>query len=152
MHKVVELSSARIFPLINELLDSGSSVRITVTGTSMYPFLRNSVDSVELSHTDFKNLHRGDIILVHTDNKEYILHRVVRKEKDYLYICGDAQKHMDGPIYPRNIRALVTAVWREGKRIKHDNFLWKLLSSTWLYLLPFRAFIINAYWKLKGFK
>ncbi|GIM28730.1 hypothetical protein CPJCM30710_13960 [Clostridium polyendosporum] len=150
MAKVVkQVKSELIFPIIKEILDTGKSTRITVTGLSMYPFLREHIDSVELSNTSFINIHRGDIVMILRDSNEYVMHRVYRKEIDCFYIVGDAQQWIEGPLRPDQLVAIIIAVWRENKRIECINIWWRLLSSVWLLLLPLRCFIIRTYPKIR---
>jgi len=84
--QVLKVKSSAIFPVITELLDSGQTARITVTGNSMYPFLRAGRDSVELSKASFQEINRGDIVLIKRTNGIYILHRVIKKPKILLWL------------------------------------------------------------------
>lgn len=72
------------FPFIKEILDKGSRVRITVTGMSMYPFLREHMDSVELSKANFSERDRGDIVMVMRNSHEYVMHRVMDDQANLL--------------------------------------------------------------------
>lgn len=145
MHKVETIKSSKLFPVIQDLLAEGMSTRITVAGMSMYPFLREFTDSVELSTTNFEQIRYGDIVLIERKISEYVLHRIIKKDKDCFYMVGDAQQWIEGPLYPDQLVAVVTAVWRKDKRIECSNFWWKLLSSVWLKFIPFRYFLIRAY-------
>lgn len=134
-----------IFPVVKECIDKGKMVRITVTGNSMYPFLRDSIDSVELIHVDFKQLRWGDIILVRHKDGQYILHRIIRKKKKVIYTNGDAQRHLEGPFYENQVIGKVIRVWRRDKMITCTNLLWKVLSFLWFLLTPLRRKIIRVY-------
>lgn len=150
MQKLKRVKSEFIFPVIKEILDKGTSVRITVTGMSMYPFLRENIDSVELSKVDFLDIRRGDIVMILRDSSEYVMHRVIKVEKNCFYIVGDAQKSIEGPLRSNQIFAKITAVWRKDKKIDSLNIWWNLLSKLWTILLPFRGFIIKSYGKLSN--
>jgi signal peptidase I len=145
MHKIRYIQSKQLFPVVQELLKTGVSATITVTGMSMYPFLREDMDSVELSASSFVDIHLGDIVLILRESDEYVLHRVLRKDMNCFYIIGDAQQWVEGPLYPNQLIAVVTAVWRKNKRIEYTNFWWKLLSSIWMKLIPFRYLLIRIY-------
>lgn len=138
-----------LFPVIGELLDNGQSARIIVTGTSMYPFLRDGIDSVELSRTSFYDIQRGDIVMILRDNGQYVMHRVFRKEEDCFYMVGDAQQLIEGPLRPEQLVAVISAVWRRERRVECSNMMWKLLSILWMGLLPFRSLIIRTYGRLR---
>jgi signal peptidase I len=149
MHKVETIKSNKFFYVIQYLLKDGLSIRITVTGMSMYPFLREYIDSIELSPANFQNISYGDIILIKRTTGEYVLHRILKKEEDCFYMVGDAQQWVEGPLYPEQLIAVVTAVWRKDKKIECSNFWWKFLSKTWLRLLPLRHLFIRLYRLLK---
>ncbi len=149
MYKVRCVKTKVMFPLIKEILSRKGSVRITVTGMSMYPFLRQNIDSVELSPADFEHICRGDIVLTVRNNGQYILHRVHRKERDVFYMVGDAQHQIEGPLRPHQLAAVVTAVWRREKRIQCLDLRWRVLSALWLNTLPFRAFVMKSYGYLR---
>ena len=145
MHQIKFVKSTELFPIIKEIFDNNSIACIAVTGMSMYPFLREKIDSVELSPPDFKGMNRGDIVLIRREDGEYVLHRVVRKNRDHFYIAGDAQQLIEGPLHRDQLVAVVTSVRRREKKIKCNNFIWRLLSSIWTLLLPLRRFIIKSY-------
>lgn len=145
MCEIREVKAANLFPFVSEILENGQSSRIAVTGNSMYPFLRHMIDSVELKKASYEQLVRGDIILIQRTDGIYVLHRVYKKKKDCFFMVGDAQQWIEGPLYPEQLVAVVTAIWRRDKRIACDNPLWRLLSGLWLNLRPFRYRILYLY-------
>ncbi len=149
MPEVRRIKSEELFPVINEIMDRGRSVRITVTGTSMYPFLRDNKDGVELSKVEFDEIKSGDIVLVVREGGQYILHRVKRKKKDCFYIIGDAQQRTEGPLRPSHLVAVVTAVWRSDKQILCSSLGWRALSFFWLWVRPFRKLLFKTYGALR---
>lgn len=149
MQKLKRVKSENIFPVIKEILDKGKSTRITVTGMSMYPFLRENIDSVELSKADLSNIRRGDIIMILRDSNVYVMHRVIKTEKNCFYMVGDAQQDIEGPLRYDQIFAKVTSVWRKDKKIDVSNVWWNFLSNFWMILLPFRSSIITSYRRLR---
>lgn len=145
MGEVKTIKSSELFRVSKELLKNGKNIRITVTGDSMYPFLRQSIDSVELSYKDFTHINRGDIVLTIRSNNEYVLHRVIKKEEYSFYIVGDAQQLIEGPLKPNQIIATVSTIWRDKNKIDCSNIYLRILSSLWLNILPLRHFIIKSY-------
>jgi hypothetical protein len=139
------IKSKHIFPVIEEILINGNSAKITVTGMSMYPFLREGIDKVELSKTNLQGIRRGVIVMILRENGQYVMHRVLKKYENSFFMIGDSQQWIEGPVYPEQLVAVVTAVWRKNKRIECSNFWWKFLSSIWLKLIPFRYFLIRVY-------
>lgn len=145
----VKAAAASIFPLITELFEHGKNSRIAVSGSSMYPFLRDRIDSVELTKGSFERLSVGDIVLIKRTDGSYVMHRIYKTKKDCFFMVGDAQQWIEGPLYPEQLIAVVTAVWRHEKRILCSNRWWRLLSGFWLNLLPFRHLIFYVYRKIR---
>lgn len=148
MCEIRNIKSEIMFPVIEEIMNKGVRVRITVTGMSMYPFLRENKDSVELSEIDFARIRIGDILLIQMESGQYILHRVIRKKRRSFYLNGDAQKTIEGPLKPEQIIAKAEAVWRENRYIACSDIRWRILSFLWRMLFPVRYLIIQIYWKI----
>lgn len=142
MHNIKTVKSDEFFPAIQELLQNNHTVRIIVVGISMMPFLRENIDSVELSVADFNELHFGQIPLIKRMNGQYILHRLVYKKKNCFYISGDAQNWIEGPVMPDQLIAVVTRIWRNDKPISPSSFLWQSLSFIWWLRLPARYILL----------
>ncbi|EGW38455.1 S24/S26 family peptidase [Desulfosporosinus sp. OT] len=148
MSEIKKIKAASIFPLISEILEHGQNTRLTVSGDSMYPFLRDGIDSVELTKESYALLSRGDIVLIQRTDGCYVMHRIVRKNDDCFFMVGDAQQWIEGPLYPRQLVAVVTAIWRKDKRIICSNIWWRILSEIWLVSLPFRILIFKIFRKI----
>jgi len=144
MREVKKIKSSEIFPLIKELLNDGRKAWITVTGMSMYPFLREDKDCVELSSACITSIKRGDIVLIKRVSGEYILHRVLYKKKEYFYIIGDAQQWIEGPLKPEQLIAVVTAVKRKNHQFTCQSKWWKLLVDLWLNIIPLRHLALKG--------
>jgi len=145
----VKTAAASLIPLISELFEYGQNSRIAVSGDSMYPFLRDRIDSVELTKGSFDQLSVGDIVLIQRTDGCYVLHRLYRKNKDCFFMVGDAQQWIEGPLYPEQLLAVVTVIWRKDKRIACSSMWWRLLSGLWLYLRPFRYSILKVYRRIR---
>lgn len=152
MLDVKKVRAAELFPFISEIIKQGQSARILVSGSSMYPFLRDGIDSVELNRASFGGLKRGDIVMIRRADGTYVMHRILRIRRDCLYIVGDAQKWIEGPVQPDQLVAVVTSIWRKDQQISCSNIAWKLLSQAWLILLPVRDLILRIYNKISGLR
>lgn len=144
MCEVKKIKSEELFPIIKEILASGGKAWITVTGMSMFPFLREDKDCVELCTTSIDSIKRGDIVLIKRVSGEYILHRVHHKKKEYFYIVGDAQQLIEGPLKPEQLVAVVTAVKRKKHQFTCQNMVWKILAGIWINIIPLRHFILKG--------
>lgn len=149
MREVINIKNNILFPVIYELLKADKKVVITVTGSSMRPFLHENVDMVELSLADFDVIKRGDIVMAIGESGRYVLHRVIEKNKNCFYMVGDAHNSIEGPFYPEQFIAVVTSIWKGKNKICCTNFLWRLLSVLWLRALPLRGIVFKTYRLIK---
>lgn len=152
MRDVKKIKAAELFCLVSEIIEQGQSARILVSGSSMYPFLRDEIDSVELMQADFTALKRGDIVMIRRYSGDYVMHRIIKKEADCFYMVGDAQEWLEGPILPDQLVAIVRSIWRKDKQISCDNRWWRLLSELWLRMRPQRTLILRVQGKLSRIK
>lgn len=152
MTTVKKVKSAEMFPIIEEILAQGGTSWITVTGSSMYPFLREDMDSVELSKSSLDTIKRGDIVLIKRTTGEYILHRVLRKENNTFYMIGDAQQWIEGPLEPYQLIAVVSSIKRCRHIIKNDNKLMNIAIEFWLRIIPVRHIFIKFFRGIRKLK
>lgn len=148
MHELIKVKAAELFPFIDEILQKDEKVWMTVTGNSMYPLLREGIDSVELSRTSFETIKKNDIVLIKRDSGGYVLHRLLKKEKECFYMIGDAQQWVEGPLRPDQLKAFVTSIKTRKHTIKCDNMLYKFGVKIWILLIPVRYKIIKGIGKL----
>jgi signal peptidase I len=152
MCEVRQIKAHTLFPLIMELIEKGQSAKISVSGTSMLPLLRNEIDSVELSKGCFDNIKRGDIVMAKRLDGAYVMHRVIKKNEDSFFIVGDAQQWIEGPLKPEQLVAVVKTIWRENQKISCDNLFWRFLSGLWLLIRPHRHFLFKVYGRARSIR
>ncbi len=139
------IKAVELFSLVNEILEQGGSAWIIVTGMSMYPFLREMKDCVELSRTSYDNINKGDIVLTKRESGAYVLHRVLKKENRSFFIIGDAQQWIEGPVLPEHLIAVVTKIKRGSRVVDCSNLLLRFAVYIWRLLIPQRHRIIKCY-------
>ena len=150
MHTVIRANSAEIFPVVQQILQNENSrVSVIVTGSSMYPFLREGIDSVELMKPDFGRLKKLDIVLIKRSNDVYVLHRVYKKEVDHFFMNGDNQVWIEGPLYPEQLIAVVSSVIKSDRKIPSRSYRLLIPAGIWMFLFPVRRFLIKIYFKSK---
>ncbi|HHW31713.1 MAG TPA: peptidase S24 [Clostridiaceae bacterium] len=150
VNKTNFIKMSLLVPIIEMLFNEGCQIKLAVSGNSMYPFLRHGIDSVVIDKDFHRKIKKGDIILFKRDNGQYVLHRVVKiSEKGELYLAGDAQRLIEGPINRDQVTGIVTMIYRGDKGIPCNSLLYKLLSAIWLWVLPFRPYIIAWYRKCR---
>ena len=134
-------------PQMTEILNSGGSFRLMVTGNSMLPFLRHRQDRVILAPVS-RPIRRGDILFYLRGPEICILHRVHSIRADgSLLMCGDAQVALE-PIQEGQVLARVTHVERNGKKISCEGLSWQLLCGIWRRLHVIRPYLLAILRKL----
>lgn len=137
-------------PVLRELIEEGREVSLTVTGSSMAPFMVHGRDRVLIVKPD-GNWKKGDIAFFQRRTSEYILHRICRVDRDgACYFIGDGQLQIEGPIAPEQIFGKIIAVERKGKWEKPGTFWWEFFEHVWMNIIPLRRFCMRTYGLLRG--
>ena len=132
------VSLADCTPVLEELLRAGGTVTLTVTGASMCPFLAGGRDRVTLSAA-MGRLKKNDLPLYRRPDGSFVLHRVVRVERDGSYrMCGDRQWQPELGIRQEQVIALASAYVRKGRALTNRNLFYRLYRTVWTWLLPWR--------------
>lgn len=135
-------------PFLVELLENGSCIKLTITGSSMLPFFRHGKDFAELIKKPYSEICVLDIVLIQRSSGEYVFHRVVKRTNNECYILGDAQSEIEGPIFPNQIIAVSSGLWRGDKYISSDYFLYKMLVKIWTKMRFCRVYLIKLAYKI----
>ena len=143
-HKVITTSYK------DELARSGKIV-FTVKGVSMRPLFRASTDAIFVSSCDPLSLRNLDIVLFLRsgyDGMQYVLHRIVARRSDGMYlIAGDNCTNYD-VVAPSDILGVVTAARRGDKAISLSGFGYCLYKYLWCAPYRFRFFVLKVRHKL----
>ncbi|MBR4341840.1 MAG: S26 family signal peptidase [Lachnospiraceae bacterium] len=129
---------------IEQLLRSGTPVGFKPQGNSMHPTIVNGRDSVIIEPLGNRKLKRGDVALFRRskDAPKYggmlVLHRVHSVKKDGIYMVGDNEKEIEGPLADEQFIGIMTELIRKGKHISEKNLFYRFLTRSWLFVRPFR--------------
>jgi hypothetical protein len=125
----VIVSCRELMPIVRAALESGSHVRLTATGGSMFPFVRNG-EVVELQAVPRHDLRPGDVVLAERPDESYILHRIAAMEPERVFMVSDAGQQ-DGWFTLDRVYARARAVERKGRwrrldtpRARRAGLLW----------------------------
>lgn len=140
----LEISMSESEELIREVVESGGEFQLYPRGTSMLPLLRQGKDSVVLVKVP-EQIKRGDIPLYRRADGHYVLHRVIRVEKDGTYtMCGDNQTQLERGITRDQMIATVSAISRKEKMRSVRAISYRAYCFLW------RSFFIRrVYFKLR---
>lgn len=135
-------------PLMEEILTSGGTVELTVTGRSMEPMLHDGVSRVRLAAP--RKLRRGDLPLYRRTDGSYVLHRITAVDADVVTCCGDAQWTLECGILPENILAVTEAFDRgDGRWMSVDSVRYGVYWRVWLALRPLRHLTVGGARRIK---
>lgn len=119
--------------VIRDVLESGGEFQIYPRGTSMLPLLWQDRDWVTLvKPVDPPRIR--DIILYQRTDGSYVLHRIMKREKDGYVLCGDNQAWLERGIQPEQIIGVVNAMGINGKRYLKDSIRMQLYERIWCFM------------------
>lgn len=151
--RFVKAPMKKLAPLIEETVNGGGTFRLITAGTSMLPLLRDRTDTVILKKAETP-LKRYDIPLYRRANGQYVLHRILRLEKDGTYtLCGDNQTVAEKGIRDEDITAVASEIDRNGKTIRFSSFGYRLYVFLWCKCFLIRRILLKlaaAYLKIKN--
>ena len=147
-----KISLADYYPLIQETLDRGGTFSMTITGTSMFPFIVGERDKVTLSPLPVK-LKKNDLPLYRRANGAFVLHRVVKVCKDGTYTCcGDHQWWLEKGLRHEQMIGLATEYVRKGKKLTNKNLNYRIYRTVWTWMLPLRPYLFRLNGRWNGLK
>jgi hypothetical protein len=113
----ISLSAPVIMELIEAVHEKGAPFRFQARGYSMKPAIRDG-DQVTLSPLGDLPVGCGAVLAFrHPERPQMLVHRVLRKKGNRLFIRGDNAPDADGWIPVENILGLITRVERKGKTV-----------------------------------
>ena len=124
---------------IEQLLEAGEIIQIYPEGYSMYPMFVPGRDAAVIKKADVKKIRRADVVLYRRKGSILVLHRVVKRKGGQFYMAGDNQTEVEGPGEEDQIRGILTAFVRNGRRISVKNPVYVIWSGLWLMFLPVRG-------------
>lgn len=150
MRNMKVVDTAEYVSALRELAAAGHEVSVVIAGGSMLPFLAHGRDTIVFSAPDTEKqpIRRGDMVFYRRDDGRYVMHRVIRAEKDGTYtIIGDAQTCPERGIRAEQIFARVTGVQRKGKWLREGDFLWDFFARVWILpaVIPCRRGILHIW-------
>ena len=143
----VKVHLADFYPLIRETLDQGGTFTMTITGSSMFPFILGGRDQVTLSPIT-EDLKKNDLPFYLRSNGQFVLHRIVKVEKDGTYTCcGDHQWALERGLKREQMIGICTQYVRKGRTITNKNILYRMYRTFWTWILNYRWIIFKLYGK-----
>ena len=104
---------------IEEAVQRGNFV-IHPHGVSMWPMVRNGVDSLVINPVEGR-LKKYDIPLYKDNRGRYVVHRIIKVTEEGYVICGDGLYEIEYDITDKNIIGVVTGYFRKEKYCSCDD-------------------------------
>ena len=131
------------------LKDIGFAV-VSISGTSMWPLLKEGKSQVQLVSGRTKQLKKGDIVLYRRKDGTLVLHRIVKVgEKDTFLVCGDHQWKLDEQVEEDQILAAAQGFFMNGRYIDEKTWWYQLYKKIWTGNLMMRRCCL-AFLRLTG--
>lgn len=135
---------------IEQVLREGNTILIKPQGYSMYPLFVPGRDSAVIAPLGKRDrLRRGDVILYRRDGGILVLHRIFRISKKGLYLVGDNQTEIEGPLRTDQVRGRLVGFVRNGRKHSVRFLPYLCYSHLWLLLRPCRHRIAVFVHRLK---
>lgn len=131
-----------LYPLIAPIIRQGGTVKMKVTGYSMYPLVSSRRDSVLLGKCG--KLKIGDVPLFQRKDGSFVLHRIVGAKDGAYMLMGDYETKREYPVYPHQIVAVAKGFYRKDRFWPCDGFRYKLYSTFWRKTACIRPFLLRC--------
>ena len=134
-----------------EELEKNAMILHTNKGVSMMPLLRQGRDVMIISRATGR-LKKYDAPLYKRPNGDYVVHRILRVDKDSYVICGDNCFRREFGIADSQIIGVLTGIIRDGKTIPVTSKKYKLYVHLWCDFFYIRAAVLYLKSKLAGLR
>ena len=91
-----------------------------------------------------RQFHRGDMVFFQRQDGSYVMHRIHHLKEGKLYLVGDNQTEIEGPIDPEQVFGIVRKVIRNGKLLQKGDFWWDFFEKAWIRIVPLRSAAVKA--------
>lgn len=144
----IVINKALMMEEIRTLISEGRTVSLTVKGNSMNPFLVNMRDQMTLGPWKDEDIRKGCVALVKDTKGNYLIHRIIRRDKETVTLIGDGNVGLYETAQMNNIIGIMYSITRKGKVWNADDRIWKLYSWFWMLLLPLRRWPLGLWRRL----
>lgn len=138
--------------LSKDILNKGACLRFRAKGWSMFPAIRDG-DILNTEPVKAKEIRLGDIIFYRTANERVIAHRVIRQsfsnDGPILIARGDSTVGKGERVSLEDILGRVITIERNGRKIRSDSRIGRLMGIFFANLSPFSKWIYPPLRKIK---
>lgn len=145
----MQLDNTVFFEEVRRQLAAGGEVTIRMRGHSMRPLLRDGRDAAVLAPCTGTGVRKGDVVLFRCGGR-YILHRVVRRDGELLFLAGDGNYRIREQCPTTDvIGKLVRVIRPTGRILVCHGKRWRWQSRAWLFMPALlRRYALALLWRL----
>lgn len=143
------LNNDLFFTEIVRMLDDGKPVVLRARGDSMFPFIVDGRDCVELDRCR-RVVEVGDIVLVHLPDLGFVLHRIYAVEGNGLLLMGDGNLHATEHCRREDVLACVVRIIRDGRSVACSSRGERRRVWLWRRLRPLRRGLLFVCRRMMG--
>ena len=139
--------------LFEEILESGLSLRVRVTGRSMAPFLQGG-EILTIKKEPPEALRKGDLIFFKNSQGTPLLHRIIQKSKPSdgkitFLTKGDALIAFDEPVQYHRVLGKVSMIEKTNSKpgskcINMESFQWRTMNAIIAWMSLFKSYFYRA--------
>ncbi len=148
MAKTITKCNALMMEEIRDLISQGKTVTITAKGNSMNPFIVHMRDQITLGPWNDEDLRKGTVALVKDSRDSYLIHRIIRRDKETVTLLGDGNIGYTECATLDNVIGIMHSITRKGHTWKSTDKLWRAYSWLWSILTPVRRLPLGIWRRL----
>ena len=148
MTKTIVKDKGLMMEEIRTLVSEGKTVTLTVKGNSMNPFIVHLRDRMTIGPWKDEDIRKGTVALVMDTRGSYVIHRIIKRDKDRVVLLGDGNIGFTETATLDNVIGIMHNIDRKGRIWTPQSTLWRLYSWFWMTLTPLRRYPLALWRKL----
>lgn len=148
MTKTIVKDKGLMMEEIRTLVSEGKTVTLTVKGNSMNPFIVHLRDRMTVGPWKDEDIRKGTVALVKDTRGSYVIHRIIKRDKDRVVLLGDGNIGFTETATLDNVIGIMHNIDRKGRIWTPQSTLWRLYSWFWMTLTPLRRYPLALWRKL----
>lgn len=148
MTKTIVKDKGLMMEEIRTLVSEGKTVTLTVKGNSMNPFIVHLRDRMTIGPWKDEDIRKGTVALVKDTRGSYVIHRIIKRDKDRVVLLGDGNIGFTETATLDNVIGIMHNINRKGRIWTPQSTLWRLYSWFWMTLTPLRRYPLALWRKL----
>ena len=148
MTKTIVKDKGLMMEEIPTLFSEGKTVTLTVKGNSMNPFIVHLRDRMTKAPWKDEDIRKGTVALVKDTRGSYVIHRIIKRDKDRVVLLGDGNIGFTETATLDNVIGIMHNIDRKGRIWTPQSTLWRLYSWFWMTLTPLRRYPLALWRKL----